>query len=189
MRRQHLMEGKYFHCKCKRCIDPTELGTNLSSIKCNDCENGVTVFHEPLNIWQCNVCNKNQNIDNLMALARSEILEQDVNSVPMLEQLIAKYSILLNPNHYLVVDMKQKLTAILRNICDYEMTPQPKILQRKIMLCEEILPILKVLQPGISRLKGIALYEYFNSMVELCIHNMNEKNISIKAGVVNDKTM
>lgn len=156
----------------------------MSSIKCNDCENGMIVFHESLNVWRCNICNKDQNIDNVMASARSEILEQEVTSVLMLEQLIIKFSKLLNPNHYLVVDMKQKLTAILRNICDYEMTPQPKILQRKIMLCEEILPILKVIQPGISRLKGIALYEYFNSMVELTIHNMNEKNVSIKEGVV-----
>lgn len=144
----------------------------------------MIVFHESLNVWRCNICNKDQNIDNVMASARSEILEQEVTSVFMLEQLIIKFSKLLNPNHYLVVDMKQKLTAILRNICDYEMTPQPKILQRKIMLCEEILPILKVIQPGISRLKGIALYEYFNSMVELTIHNMNEKNVSIKEGVV-----
>lgn len=119
-----------------------------------------------------------------MTLARSEILDQEISSVPMLEQLIAKYSTILNPNHYLVVDMKQKLIAILRSICDYEMKPQPKILQRKITLCEEILPILRVIQPGISRLKGIALYEYFNSMVELTIHNMNEKIISIKEGVV-----
>lgn len=178
------MEGKYFHCKCKRCLDPTELGTNLSSIKCNDCESGMTVFYESSNIWQCSSCNKKQDIDNTMALARSEMIEQEVASVPMLEQLIEKYSRLLNPNHYLVVDLKQKLTAILRNICDYELTPQPKILQRKIMLCEEILPVLNVIQPGISRLKGIALYEYFNSMVELTIHNMNEKNISIKQGVV-----
>lgn len=119
-----------------------------------------------------------------MTLARSEILEQEVNSVPMLEKLIDKYSKILNPNHYLIVDLKQKLIAILRSICDYEPNAQPKILQRKIRLCEEILPILKVIQPGISRLKGIALYEYFNSMVELTIHNMNEKNISIKVGVV-----
>ncbi len=80
--------------------------------------------------------------------------------------------------------MKQKLTAILRNICDYEINTQPKLLERKIELCEEILPILNVLQPGISRLKGIALYEYFNSMVELTIYNMNEKNISVRDGVV-----
>ncbi|XP_037033809.1 SET domain-containing protein SmydA-8-like isoform X2 [Bradysia coprophila] len=183
VRRQHLMEGKYFHCKCRRCLDPTELGTNLSSIQCSDCENGMTMFHESLNKWKCNSCNNDKDIDDLMSLARSEILEQEIGSVPMLEQLIAKYSKLLNPNHYLVVDMKQKLTAILRSFCDHEPTPQPKILQRKIMLCEEILPILRVIQPGISRLTGIALYEYFNSMVELTIYNMNEKNISIQEGV------
>ncbi|KAG4068881.1 hypothetical protein HA402_005029 [Bradysia odoriphaga] len=139
--------------------------------------------HESLNKWKCNSCNNDKNIDDLMSLARSEILEQEIGSVPMLEQLIAKYSKLLNPNHYLVVDMKQKLTAILRSFCDHEPTPQPKILQRKIMLCEEILPILRVIQPGISRLTGIALYEYFNSMVELTIYNMNEKHISIQEGV------
>lgn len=119
-----------------------------------------------------------------MTMARSEILEQEVFSVPKLEELIAKYSRLLNPNHYMVVDMKQKLTAILRNICDCEINPQPKILQRKITLCEEILPILRTIQPGISRLKGIALYEYFNSMVDLTIYQMNEKTISIQEGVV-----
>lgn len=178
------MEGKYFHCKCQRCLDPTELGTNLSSIKCTKCEDGMLVCMESSNNWKCNSCNDDQNIDDLMAMARSEILEQEVTSVPMLEELIAKYSKLLNPNHYLVVDMKQKLTAILRNICDCEMKPQPKILERKISLCEEILPILRVLQPGISRLKGIALYEYFNSMVELTIYQMNEKVISVTEGVV-----
>lgn len=165
-------------------MDPTELGTNLSSIQCRECENGMTMFYESLNQWKCSSCNSERNIDDVMAMARSEILDQEIGSVPMLEQLIAKYSQILNPNHYLVVDMKQKLTAILRSFCDLEMTPQPKILQRKIVLCEEILPILRIIQPGISRLTAIALYEYFNSLVELTIYNMNEKNISIQEGVV-----
>ena len=33
-RRLHLKYSKYFDCSCRRCSDPTELGTFLSSIKC-----------------------------------------------------------------------------------------------------------------------------------------------------------
>ena len=33
-RRLHLKFSKYFDCSCRRCSDPTELGTFLSSIKC-----------------------------------------------------------------------------------------------------------------------------------------------------------
>lgn len=29
------MSTKYFKCDCKRCTDPTELGTNFSTIICN----------------------------------------------------------------------------------------------------------------------------------------------------------
>lgn len=36
-RQQHLMEGKYFKCQCRRCLDPSELGTNFSSLKCPEC--------------------------------------------------------------------------------------------------------------------------------------------------------
>ena len=36
-RQNHLYETKYFHCKCPRCTDPSELGTEFSSLKCPTC--------------------------------------------------------------------------------------------------------------------------------------------------------
>lgn len=33
-RNEHLILTKYFHCKCKRCTDPTELGTYYSAVHC-----------------------------------------------------------------------------------------------------------------------------------------------------------
>lgn len=33
-RREHLRETKYFSCTCKRCEDPTEMGTYLSALRC-----------------------------------------------------------------------------------------------------------------------------------------------------------
>lgn len=39
-RQEHLKSGKFFICKCERCVDPTELGTHFSSFKCTKCESG-----------------------------------------------------------------------------------------------------------------------------------------------------
>lgn len=33
-RRDHLLQTKYFKCKCRRCQDSTELGTYISGLKC-----------------------------------------------------------------------------------------------------------------------------------------------------------
>lgn len=145
----------------------------------------MVVFKEMSTIWRCDLCNEEQTqdeINDILIVAKSETLE--AASVHRLEHLIKNYSKLLNPNHYVVIDLKQKLAAILRNICDQERMPQPKLLGRKIELCEDILPIIRTIQPGISRLKAIALYEYFTSMAELTIHEMNDRKISINEGIV-----
>ncbi|XP_069163542.1 uncharacterized protein [Procambarus clarkii] len=36
-RQEHLRSSKYFICSCKRCVDPTELKTYVSALKCADC--------------------------------------------------------------------------------------------------------------------------------------------------------
>lgn len=166
-------------------MDPTELQTNLSSLYCKLCERGLIQYQEMSENWQCNICKSSQTtqeINTILTAATSEMLE--ITAVDQLEQAIAVQSKRLNPNHYLVIDMKQRLAAILRNICDQQMVPQLQLLLRKIELCEAILPIIRIIQPGISRLKAIALYEYFNSLAKLTIHEMNDKKLSISDGIV-----
>lgn len=50
LRREHLLESKYFACACPRCSDPTELGTHMSSLKCNKCDNGIILPLDSLGI-------------------------------------------------------------------------------------------------------------------------------------------
>lgn len=38
LRQEHLRSTKYFTCGCKRCMDPTELQTFTSALKCSECE-------------------------------------------------------------------------------------------------------------------------------------------------------
>lgn len=47
VRQAALKSTKYFTCQCKRCLDPTELGTHFSSLKCQKCDNGVIVSSKP----------------------------------------------------------------------------------------------------------------------------------------------
>lgn len=106
--------------------------------------------------WKCIGCGQetsNDDIQQQLGMARLDVYATGMDVKP-LERFISKYSKILNPNHYLVIEMKQKLAAILRNICDTSKELDSNILERKIELCSEMLPILRTLQPGISRLSG-----------------------------------
>lgn len=48
-RREHLHETKFFWCCCKRCKDPTELGTHASTLLCPKCTNGFILSTDSLN--------------------------------------------------------------------------------------------------------------------------------------------
>lgn len=55
-RREHLLENKFFECRCSRCSDPTELGTYTSALLCPKCKSGLVLSTQPLNAeahWSC----------------------------------------------------------------------------------------------------------------------------------------
>lgn len=90
-------------------------------------------------------------------MARLDLFASGID-IGRIELIIAKYTKQLNANHYLVLEMKQKLAAILRSMSEGASSLKDeeirKLLQRKIELCGEILPVLRILKPGISRLTG-----------------------------------
>lgn len=160
-RQEHLYEGKYFVCHCARCTDPTELGTHLSSVLCQRCKaqqrDAYIVHHHDTDQWKCTDCHTitgSSSIQQVLGMARLDVYSTGMD-VTKQEDFIETYSKLLSPNHYLVLEMKQKLAAILRNICDNSPRSEEKVLQRKMELCRDILPVLRVLQPGISRMTGL----------------------------------
>jgi hypothetical protein len=59
-RREHLHKNKQLWCRCKRCADPTELGTMFSAMRCvsPDC-GGILLPKTPLKTnadWACSKC-------------------------------------------------------------------------------------------------------------------------------------
>lgn len=182
-RQEHLMKGKYFRCECTRCIDPTELGTHLSSLKCQSCHIGSLIQMIGQSKWMCLNCNAsetNEKIDDILREIRHQV-NNSGSQMDKIEMFIAKYSRVLHPNHYLLIEMKQKMAAIIRHMGEMnsEFSKSVKLLERKIELCKEIVPLLSILQPGISRLKGIALYEQFLPLQQLSKIYYREKSISL----------
>lgn len=71
-RREHLLENKFFECHCKRCSDPTELGTYSGALICPKCKTGLVLCDNPLDAessWSCN--NQQGNCPGYSITARS----------------------------------------------------------------------------------------------------------------------
>ena len=60
LRRLLLLMGKHFGCACRRCTDPSELGSLASGVSCKECDGGGVVLPEcPIDIhsaWRCGKC-------------------------------------------------------------------------------------------------------------------------------------
>ena len=56
-------------------------------------------------------------------------------------------------NHFLMLTVKQKILAMYRREMS-NVNPQRKVLQKMLEMCREVLTVLEIVEPGVSRLKG-----------------------------------
>ena len=71
-RRLILRNKWHFLCDCSRCSDPSEFGSNLSALLCEDCKGGTVLPKNPLvpeDPWVCLSCESVMTVENV-----SEIL-------------------------------------------------------------------------------------------------------------------
>lgn len=191
-RRAHLKEGKYFECSCPRCSDPTELGTNLSTLKCGKCDNGWVLSSAPLDetaIWKCTLCEfttKGESVMRVFRIIQKEIDELDYSEyqdpVAAREALVKKYKSVLHPNNAFLLNMKYSLTQLYGRAEGYLFEDLPDIiLERKIDLCRQILKVADVIKPGYSRQRGWNLYELHAPIVLYSRNQFQYKEIDEKA--------
>ncbi|XP_034188747.2 SET and MYND domain containing, arthropod-specific, member 5 [Osmia lignaria lignaria] len=149
-RRTHLLETKYFSCRCKRCADPTELGSHLGTLKCPH-DNGFILPKTPLDFeseWACDSCPGVLTAAEVMQFTGK--LEEDVDEVmfqPRKNTLIDLYSrltTLLHPGHQQCITVGHSLIQLL-----------PANDPRKAELCKRIIEVTKLLDPYGAR---VALY-------------------------------
>lgn len=83
-----------------------------------------------------------------------------------------------------MLDAKQVLTSLLKAQCGDGKTPSLKILNRKLVLFEEILESIRILRPGLSKMLGIVLFEYQLSMHQVAKKNFDSGDIKMNEFMV-----
>uniref|UniRef100_A0A0K2TV79 Protein msta n=2 Tax=Lepeophtheirus salmonis TaxID=72036 RepID=A0A0K2TV79_LEPSM len=168
-RQQHLLETKFFTCRCIRCQDPTELNTHFSSIRCPGCPAGFLVSLDPFNYesdWKCETCNRVETPRFVNAVIRSigeELISLEKGSPEACLSFVKKHSQNLHPHHFYLMDVKLALCQMIGQ-SSYGTGSEifelhEKDLLQKQKLCTEILEVANKISPGVSRLRGVVMYE------------------------------
>ncbi|XP_023337402.1 protein msta [Eurytemora carolleeae] len=150
-RQKHLLKSKYFLCSCPRCSDPSELGSDFSSIKCrrNPCD-GFMLNSNPLNTtspFRCGKCGFEKERKEIESEQEfwEEKIENSLRDITTQEELLRDISILYHPNHNMCID-------IMFNLIPLYGAKQSELLEveaeRKEKICESILETMNKLIPG-----------------------------------------
>lgn len=115
-RRSHLKQSKLFNCECQRCRDPTEFGTYVGSVCCNQCSQGSKLICcDPLNAqsdWECDNCGfvvQGEEYSWGNQVLKEEISRLDKSNLTSLEDFLEKYDQLLHKSNSYVLQVKHAL--------------------------------------------------------------------------------
>ena len=161
--------SKLFTCRCSRCIDPTELGTHVSSIRCRtlSCMNQLNEFNtmtlglvsptDPLAMeseWRCGTCGETYPPAAVSSIVEKvgrdlETLHEKYGNLEAQEEFIKKFSKVLSPNHFYLLELKLGLAQVYGRLADEPLhNLHPAKLIRKRLLCEQLLQVFNKMVPG-----------------------------------------
>lgn len=121
--------------------------------------------------WTCSHCHtvlSEQSVNAKLSFIGKQPLNEGNDDIQRYETLLKKSQKLFHPNHFMILEIKQNLASILRFMLKNSMyEPSKEVLKRKLQLCEDLLPVVRAVIPGYSKLYALALYEYLLSFIEL----------------------
>lgn len=181
VRREFLRESKYFDCTCDRCKDKTELGTHAGTLKCQRCDNGVILSTDPLDFaceWKCTHCDYKTNavaVRKVFAAIQADLDEIEyvggAEGIEARETIFRKYRSVLHPKHAYMTILRSALSQLYGKVDGYSLEDLPDLLlERKTEMCQQLLEVLDVIEPGHSRIRGVTLYEMHGPLMVLARH-------------------
>ncbi|XP_055907545.1 SET domain-containing protein SmydA-8 [Eupeodes corollae] len=172
LRRLHLKQAKCFDCSCQRCVDPWEMDTFAGAILCSKCKVGKIVSTNPLDneaVWRCLLCpheiTAKQIIWGNNAMMK-EIESLDKTSPKQFEEFIYRYRETLHEKNTHVLQVKYALTQLYGNVPGFYLHELcDAAVKRKLELCQELLEIADIFDPGWSIFRGNLLLDMQEVMV------------------------
>lgn len=141
-------------------MDPTELGTEFSSLRCPSCSIDRAGYLTPIDpldsgsSWECNVCKKAEPTNYVSAVIRSigeELVRLERGNPEACQSFVKKHSQNLHPNHYYLMDVKLALCQMIGGQgANGELLHElhEKDIVQKQKLCMEILNVANKISPG-----------------------------------------
>ncbi|KAK4012629.1 hypothetical protein OUZ56_024870 [Daphnia magna] len=173
VRRSVLRQSKLFECRCLRCSDPTECSTFLSALRCPKCPTGAVLPIRPLEEkdtqWQCSQCTYQLTaaiVNRLINKIMEKFEAIGPNDVEKFEEFLSRYASLLHPNHYLFTSARQSLSQLYGRDERYLLnTLTMEQLERKVSICQQLMAVADIVEPGLTRIRGVTLYEMHAPML------------------------
>jgi len=185
MRRPALRRGWCFWCGCPRCSSPSELGSELSSLICSQpaCS-GIVRPTDPLDqesVYRCSKCE--EEISSVEAETREKKLTEKLENCYSndTETILKLYesSTGFHTNHFLKLIMKWLLIQAWGKEPGFETKNLgEKLLEKKVVFCQEYLAALDILDPGISHNRGLTLWELHSAKTFLINKRFREDKVS-----------
>ena len=170
-RRKQLKEFKFFDCQCKRCSDPTELGTFVGALKCQTCSVGAVVPNKPG--WKCLTCGRipdkeeERRASGIIVTEKSKIFSRAAKSERDLRSSLSQLQRFLYSTHGFIIEVKLRIIQMLRPDLARSPLEAEKIWREKLSLCEDVLAVLDIVEPGLSLNRGLILHETQAAIVHL----------------------
>lgn len=165
-RQEKIRERAEFDCKCKRCVDPTDLGTNAAAIKCFKCKEGNMLPENgsdyELN-WKCDKCPYSMCPDFISSfveslyeqsdMAEEEAEETGESVVKIFEDFIeANKDVKVHSNHWVITEASLAIIKLQSSkYGELSLDEAGKFVE----LCKYLLKIRDVLSPGFSNERGL----------------------------------
>ena len=117
----------------RRCADPTELGTYMSGVNCEECKVGTLLPKNPLDYnseWQCVDCQSvvfSKVIEMKIKTFEDQIDDIKGDDAESYEKLLRKMRYHLHENHYWILDVKRRLIDIYGNKEGYQLHTLPQV--------------------------------------------------------------
>ena len=196
VRRPPLRQLWNFDCACRRCGDPTELGTQASAVRCVVA--GCGGFCLPVDClsytsaWACDKCGTSITADRAIEITEGvqALYKAGGAGVVELEKTLVRVTEKVHPRHYIAMQVKRMLMLMYGNCSSHRyrmdislslpfppssmIDPNARFdsmskaeLQRKAELCREYLIIFSLLEPGLTKWRGRVCEELARTIIKL----------------------
>jgi len=191
-RKHQLLSRWMFDCRCPRCLDVTEFGTNISALKCSHCREGLILPDsiESDSLWRCRFCSNPFEPEFICGLLKRiedelyDILETNP-TVKSLESFIKDNSNDLHTKHYLNLIAQRNIIKLLTK--NTNMTRE--VAKKVIRLGKSFKTTMSALDVGYSEWLGFILKKTNTAQLELLKLDLKEKKINKNAFAEESETV